>query len=182
MKEAEIWGVAETSEGNVVFIKPLDSEYSVPIFIGQLEAQSILIGFGGIVTPRPLTADLILGLAREAEFALDRVEIRDLRDNTFYARLVFSRPRGEEILMDSRPSDALALAVRCKCPLYIAEKVVKEAGVPADDLTGASKTDREAQKAVLKAELEEAVAAENYERAAELRDALILLDNSGENA
>ncbi|MDR2551684.1 MAG: bifunctional nuclease family protein [Treponema sp.] len=192
MQEAEIWGIAETGDGNIVFIKPLNSEYAVPIFIGRLEAQAILIGFGGAAVPRPLTADLFLSLTREAQCSLVRVEICDLKDNTFHARLVFSRTPGKnqeivreetafargDFVLDARPSDALALAVRCKCPLYVAEPVVKEAGIPAEELIHPG-VDRELQKELLQAELGEAVAVENYEKAAEIRDMLYRMEAAG---
>jgi bifunctional DNase/RNase len=173
--KAEIWGIAEAGEGYTVFIKPLESEQAVPIFIGQLEAQAILAGFEGIAIPRPLTADLFLRLAQKTECTLIRVEISELTDNTFFSRMVFSGPQGEFVL-DARPSDALALAVRCKCPLYIAEKVVAQAGIPVDILDEATEPGRELRKEILRSELDQAVAEENYEKAAEIRDLLNLLD------
>ncbi|MDR2313864.1 MAG: bifunctional nuclease family protein [Spirochaetaceae bacterium] len=181
MLEGEIWGVAETGDGYMVFIRPLDSAFAVPIFIGQLEAQAILIGFGKISISRPLTADLLLNLAQQAKFELSRTEITELKDNTFFARLVFNSPGGE-VILDARPSDALALAVRCKCPFFIAGEVVEEAGVLTDDLTGPAQEDQEIQRELLKTELDEAVAAENYERAAEIRDMLKLLKKTDENS
>ncbi|MDR2718640.1 MAG: bifunctional nuclease family protein [Treponema sp.] len=176
MLEAEIWGIAETGEGYVVLIKPLESEFSVPVFIGQAEAQAILIGFGGVTISRPLTVDLLHSLAKTADLKLDCVEITELKDNTFYGQMVFSRPTGGRLTLDSRPSDALAMAVRCKCPIYIAEKVVNEVGIPADDLASPLQADQETQKRLLKAELDEVIAMENYERAAEIRDMLNLLE------
>ena len=185
MLEAEIWGIAETGDGYMIFIKPLKSEYSVPIFIGQLEAQAILIGFGGISISRPLTADLLQNLIKEADLVLLRAEICELKDNTFFGRLVLEKPFGGELILDSRPSDALALAVRCKSPIYIAEKIVQEAGIhietldslviqPTENSAGPEPME-EAKKHRLRSELDEAVAAENYERAAEIRDMLNLL-------
>jgi bifunctional DNase/RNase len=176
--EAEIWGIAEAEDGYMVFIKPLKSEYSVPIFIGQLEAQAILIGFGGISISRPLTADLLNNLIKEADFTLLRTEISDLKDNTFFGSLVIKKPSGAEMVLDSRPSDALALAVRCKSPIYISERVVKEAGIPIENMTDMVRTDQETKRRLLRAELDEVVATENYERAAEIRDMLNLLEKT----
>ncbi|MDR1144034.1 MAG: bifunctional nuclease family protein [Spirochaetaceae bacterium] len=173
--KAEIWGIAEAGEGYTVFIKPLESEQTVPIFIGLPEAQAILAGFEETARPRPLTADLFLRLAQKAECTLIRVEISELTGDTFFSRMVFSGPRGEFVL-DARPSDALALAVRCKCPLDIAEKVVAEAGIPADTLDEATEPGRELRKEILRSELDQAVTEENYEKAAEIRDILNLLD------
>jgi bifunctional DNase/RNase len=177
MLEAEIWGIAETTDGYVVLIKPLESEFSVPIFIGQMEAQAILVGFGGINTSRPLTADLLHKLIIAADFKLTCIEITELKDNTFFGQMVFSKPSGGRLTLDSRPSDALALAVRCKCPIYIAEKIVAEAGILAEDVIGPVHADQETQRRLLKAELDEVIAQENYERAAEIRDMLNLFEN-----
>ncbi|MDR0448558.1 MAG: bifunctional nuclease family protein [Treponema sp.] len=176
MLKAEIWGIAETGDGYMIFVKPLKSEYSVPIFIGKLEAQAILIGFGGITISRPLTADLLHNLIKETDYVLLRAEICDLKDNTFFGKLVLKNSSGIELALDSRPSDALALAIRCKSPIYINERVVKEAGILIEDLENPAGTDQETKKRLLKAELEEAVATENYERAAEIRDTLNLLE------
>ncbi|GHV84397.1 hypothetical protein AGMMS50230_00050 [Spirochaetia bacterium] len=173
--EAEIWGIAEAGDGYMVFVKPRESEFSVPIFIGQLEAQAILIGFGGINIPRPLTPDLFHSLIKDAGYELRRAEINELRDNTFFGALVFTKPGGGELVLDSRPSDAMAMALRCQSPLFIAAEVVEEAGILAEDLDGPIQPDTETQKSLLQMELDEAVAAENYEKAAEIRDRLNLL-------
>ena len=184
--KAEIWTVARTEQGNAVLVRPIGADVAVPIFIGQLETQSILIGFGGVPMPRPLTHDLILALFRQFGAELLRIEIHDLRDGTFYARLVLGQ-EGEELTIDSRPSDAIALAVRKKCPVYIAETVVDAAGIAieliadteaslagegAPDGTKASGDER----ATLQIELEKAVASEEYEHAAAIRDMLKTLE------
>jgi len=177
MLEAEIWGIAETGDGYVVLIKPLELELSVPIFIGKAEAQAILIGYGRVTVSRPLTVDLLHKLVLTTDYKLDCVEITELKDNTFYGQMVFTKPAGGRLTLDSRPSDALALAVRFKCPIYIAEKVVDEVGILAEDIIGPAQADQETQKRLLKAELEDVIAMENYERAAEIRDMLNLFEN-----
>ncbi|HUW69430.1 MAG TPA: bifunctional nuclease family protein [bacterium] len=128
---ADVWTVAQTEQGNVVLIRPKESDLVVPIFIGQLETQSILIGLGKVDMPRPLTHDLLLAVLRDLGAELLRVEIRDLRDRTFYANLIIKSPLGEAVI-DARPSDAIALAIRTKAEVYIAEDVVEAAGVPVD--------------------------------------------------
>jgi len=200
--EAEIWTVAQTDQGNVVLVRPKGSEIAVPIFIGQLETQSILIGMGGVEVPRPLTHDLLLNLLNALGVLISRVEIHDLREGTFYARLVLVF-QSREIVVDSRPSDAIGLAVRSLCPVFIAESVVEEAGISVNLVTGmrggeaeatlfneqrsdAASESSEGQKPAaapmpmsndervksLRAELEEAIAEEDYERAAVIRDKL----------
>jgi bifunctional DNase/RNase len=186
MLEAEIWGIAKSGEGSVVFLRPLGSEYSVPIFIGPLEAHSILMGYGGVVVPRPLTVDLLLNVTRSAGLVLLQVEINELKDSTFFSRLIFSSSEEKDgaytaqnpLVVDARPSDAFALAVRCKCPIYVAQKVVNQAGILSEDIeNGDSGEQTTAEyRESLKVQLEEAVAAEEYEKAAEIRDKLILLD------
>ncbi|MDR1319074.1 MAG: bifunctional nuclease family protein, partial [Treponema sp.] len=113
MLSAEIWSIAQTSQGSAVLLRPRGLNIAVPIFIGQLEIQSILIGREGINLPRPLTHDLILKLFQRMSLNIDKVEVHELRDNTFHARLVVSGREFTEdkpLLIDSRPSDAFALA------------------------------------------------------------------------
>jgi hypothetical protein len=213
--EADIWTIAQTDQGNVVLVRPKGSDLAVPIIIGQLETQSILIGMGGVEVPRPLTHDLAVSLLKALSATLLRIEINDLQEGTFYARLVL-RQAGEEIVVDARPSDAIGIAVRSGCPVFISEAVVDEAGIsvnlvteaghaegsgtaaagggtadgtageaPAEDESPPNgelshfrpgrKVRSEAQDEELrrlKEELEEAIAVENYERAAFLRDRL----------
>lgn len=202
---ADVWTVAQTEQGNVVLIRPKESDLVVPIFIGQLETQSILIGLGKVEMPRPLTHDLMLSMLRDLGAELLRVEIRDLRDRTFYANLIIRAQVGE-VIIDARPSDAIALAIRTKAEVYIAEDVVEAAGVPVDMIresvvsdeepaddsaaygvappatpgtaAGTSQADSAGSteggrlKERLKVELEAAVAREDYELAAHIRDQL----------
>jgi bifunctional DNase/RNase len=207
MVEAEIWTIAQTEQGNAVLIRPLGSDISVPVFIGQFEAQSILIGYGEVVIPRPLTHDLLLNLIHRLGLELVRVELYDLRDSTFYARLILSGKGfsgNRSLVLDSRPSDAFALVVRSKCPVFISQKVVEEAGIPVNFIINAANEGEgnqippvfnmgdivppkpdfsraAARRNALQAELEQAVIAEEYERAAEIRDMLILLDKDTED-
>jgi bifunctional DNase/RNase len=198
MVEAEIWTIAQTEQGNAVLIRPIGSDLSVPVFIGQFEAQSILIGYGDVVIPRPLTHDLILNLIHRVGLELIRVELYDLRDSTFYARLILSGKGfsgNRALVIDSRPSDAFALVVRSKCPVFISQKLVEQAGIPVEFIINAAHEGSEiapvskrgdpapnfsraaARRNALQVELEQAVIAEEYERAAEIRDILALLDN-----
>ncbi|AEF83590.1 conserved hypothetical protein [Treponema primitia ZAS-2] len=190
MLEAEIWTIARIDEGTAAVLHPLGTEIAVPIFIGQNEAQAILLGFGEVATSRPLIQDLLLDLAKTQGLTLIRAEINEIRDGVFFARLVFSSQDEEEkpLILDSRPSDALALAVRCKCSVFIARKVVDQAGLPVefflDALGGTISADTieiagegiAAHRTALRMELDQAVAEEEYERAAEIRDALAILD------
>ncbi|ADN00995.1 bifunctional nuclease family protein [Spirochaeta thermophila] len=178
--EAEVWTVARTEGGNAVLVRPKGSEKVVPIFIGQLEAQSILIGLGNVPMPRPLTHDLILNLFRELGVELLKVEICDLREATFYARLVLSH-EGKTLVIDSRPSDALALAVRMHCPVYVADFVVQETAISVQ-IVGEEEEQapdpRQLEVSRLEEELKKAIENERYEEAARIRDRLRELRNS----
>jgi uncharacterized protein len=140
--EAEIWSVARTNQGNAVLIRPIGADVAVPIFIGPLETQSIVIGLGGVQVPRPLTHDLAVNLIAACGRKVTRVEISDLKEGTFYGRIVLDSASGEEAI-DSRPSDALAIAVRVKCRVFIAEHVVEEAGVPVELMAPKGEADSE---------------------------------------
>lgn len=180
--EAEIWTVAHTEQGNAVLVKPIGSELAVPIFIGQLEAHSILIGLGGVPMPRPLTHDLFISLMEKMNIILEKIEITELKEGTFYSRLLL-RQGAKKLIIDSRPSDALGLAVRVKCPIFIAEPIISEAGVSVklvseEETKEKGPNPRELEIARLKSELEKVLEAENYEEAARLRDRLRELEHN----
>jgi bifunctional DNase/RNase len=192
MHICEIWSIAETNQGNAVLLRPRDMEIAVPIFIGTLEMQSILIGKEGVCLPRPLSHDLFLNMLGCVNLSIDKVEIHELKDNTFHARLIITGgefTHENPLILDSRPSDAFALAVRRHCPIYIASTVIERAGIPLDffidafERSGEENTgeDESAGKhQTLFEQLERAVAEEEYERAAEIRDLLKMMnDESG---
>ncbi len=185
--EAEIWTVAQTDQGNVVLVRPKGSELAVPIFIGPLETQSILIGMGGVEVPRPLSHDLVLSVATSLRAEVTRIEINDLREGTFYARILL-RADDRDITVDARPSDAIGIAVRVRCPVFISESVIEEAGISVNLVAGLqvgdtisptpTPTSRTDEILRLRAELEAVVAAEDYERAAFIRDKLRELEGN----
>ena len=172
--EAEIWTVARTDIGNAVLVKPLGSERAVAILIGQLEAQSILIGLGIVPMPRPLTHDLFISMMDKINVSVERVEITDLKDGTFYARMLMKQGM-KKLSIDSRPSDALGIAARIRCPLYISEAIVDEAGVAINLITEEETEqtppdEKEMERTRLEEELQKAIDDENYEEAARIRD------------
>lgn len=174
--EAEIWTVARTDKGNAVLVKPIGSERAVPIFIGQLEAQSILIGLGNVPMPRPLSHDLFVTMLEKLNSTIDRVDITELKEGTFYARIVLKQGL-KKIVVDSRPSDALGITARIHCPLFISQSIVEEAGIAINLITDddSSEDAEEAEHTELtrlEAELQRAVDDENYEEAARIRDKL----------
>ena len=185
MLHAEIWAIAQTREGSAVLLRPRHKNIAVPIFVGQFEVQSILIAREGMILPRPLTHDLLLKLIDSQNLVLERVEIHDLKDNTFHARLVLSggtHASDKPLVLDSRPSDAFGLATRRKCPILVSARIVNETGIPldlfVDSLDGNKAFSKggisplEEERLRLLEQLDEAVEHEDYEQAAEIRDIL----------
>jgi bifunctional DNase/RNase len=163
----------------VVLLKSSLDNRALPITVGQFEAQAIAIKLNNLPVPRPLTHDLFKSVLEELKCALVRVEVCDLKDRVFYARLILERD-GRTLSVDSRPSDAVALAVRFSTPVFIDEEVLSEAGVEFDGVTakeagGAGEGEGEQESTgspveILQKELARAVEDERYEEAAKLRD------------
>lgn len=124
-----------SSEQPVLLLAPLDDVGGVqgghrilPIWIGHMEATAILLALQGVEPPRPLTHDLLKSAIEATGTDVERVEVTKLEEGTFYAALVLRR--GErEVRVDARPSDSIALAVRCGCPILVADEVFAEAAV-----------------------------------------------------
>lgn len=153
----------------------------LPIIIGGFEAQSIAIALEKMVNPpRPLTHDLFKNIADSLEIRVEEVIIHDIKDGVFFSNLICFQG-GKQLVVDSRPSDAVALAIRFSCPIYTTEEVLDKAGLileKEDDKSTihiAPKTTEPKEKpsatlAELEKQLEEAVKNEDYEKAAALRD------------
>jgi len=112
----------------IVLLKTNDDNRFLPIWIGHPEAAAILMKLQGADTPRPMTHDLIVDILDQVETKCERISITELRDNTFYATITLS-VAGTEVEIDSRPSDALALAVRVSAPIFVAEDVIEESSI-----------------------------------------------------
>jgi bifunctional DNase/RNase len=135
MKQVTVAAVGMEAESGtpLVVLREADEPHRLlPIFIGAPEAAAIALGVTGQDTPRPMTHDLMAALVDTLDGHLDAVEVTDLRDGAFVANLMLRGPVGERRL-DTRPSDAIALAVRLGAPLYVADEVLDEAGsVPVE--------------------------------------------------
>ena len=113
----------------VVLLREQTGERVLPIYIGPEEAKAIALALEGVATPRPMTHDLLRDTLLSLGAALTRVTVTELRDRTFYAELEL-RQDGRTVRVSSRPSDAIALAVRVDAPIYAAEEVLDEAAAP----------------------------------------------------
>jgi hypothetical protein len=167
--------------GFVMLLHGPDDPRTLRVFIGAAEAQAIMIFLSKTSVPRPLTHDLMKNFLDLMECRLIRVEIHRLVDNTFYGRLLLEH-NGLELEVDSRPSDAVALAQRCGAPIGVARAVMDQAGVIMEEKKSkktsvdSNATDRPADKPPLSPledanqQLERAIREERYEDAAHLRD------------
>ena len=108
----------------IVILKDTDGNSVLPIWVGVYEANAIALEIEKVSTPRPMTHDLIKNLLMGLHTSVRKVVVNDLRDDTFYA-LIWLEQDGQSISIDSRPSDALALALRLDCPIYVEEEVLK---------------------------------------------------------
>jgi bifunctional DNase/RNase len=125
-----IYGVSFDMVGKqpIVLLKTLDGNKFLPIWIGHPEAAAILMKLQGASTPRPMTHDLVTDILTELNARVSRIAVTELRENTFYA-VITLQVNGSELEIDSRPSDALALAVRTSAPIFVADKVIDDSAI-----------------------------------------------------
>ncbi len=178
-----------TGGAYAIVLKEIEGVRRLPIIIGSFEAQAIALEIEGIKPPRPLTHDLLKQVIDNLGGTVVEVVVSELRENTFYAKIILEIS-GLTNEIDARPSDAIALAVRTQSPIYVAETVLESAGfVPSEEnereLTRQSETvdeavlkSKEARIAALQNKLREALEAEDYERAAKIRDDIKRLTSS----
>jgi uncharacterized protein len=127
VQEMSIYGVSFDVVGKqpIVLLKTVGGNKFLPIWIGHAEAAAILMKLQGNETPRPMTHDLMTQILGELSAEVTRITVTELRENTFYARITL-RAQAAELEIDSRPSDALALAVRSDAPIFAADSVIEE--------------------------------------------------------
>jgi hypothetical protein len=117
--------ISEMQEQQIIVLKEVDGERKFPIVIGSNEALAIDRRLKGILHPRPLTHDLLASVVEQLGGTIERIEINNLQDHTFFAR-IHIRQNGQVFKVDSRPSDAIALGVATMVPIYVAEHVLDE--------------------------------------------------------
>lgn len=165
-----------------------DGGRRLPIIIGTFEAQAIALELERIKPPRPMTHDLMRSVIQGFGSHVKSVYINDLRDGTFFAQVILDLD-GQELDLDSRPSDAIALAIRFDAPIFVASSILDEAGILSDPqiledppkpesaalLEAEPTAGVDSRIAVLEKQLANAIASEDYERAARLRDEITRL-------
>lgn len=177
-----------------LLLKEVDGTRRLPIVIGEPEAQAIANELEGVRPQRPMTHDLLRNVIEVLGASVKEVVIAELREGTFYAKIVFEY---SDLEVDARPSDAIALAVRCNAPLYIDEAIMDEVALRAEDVqevdddetredtdpsAQSTPVEREApsqpltERQRLEQELDQAIKVEDYEAAARIRDELQQLD------
>jgi len=127
MIEMEVEGITLDSKSNmpIVILKSKNKKMTLPIWIGFFEASAIALELQEVTTPRPLTHDLLRTVIRKLNAEVVGIRIDDLKNNTFYAKIMVKN-KEEEINIDSRPSDAIALALRTNSPIFVAEHIITD--------------------------------------------------------
>jgi len=110
----------------IVVLEDIEKQRMLPIWIGVFEANAIALKIENISTPRPMTHDLLKNFLNKLHISVEKVVVNDVRDNTFYA-LIHCRYNNKRLIIDSRPSDAIALALRTDAPIFVEEEVVRKA-------------------------------------------------------
>lgn len=176
--------VSQTQSGAYALVlAEEDGDHRIPIIIGPVEAQAIAIQLEGLKPPRPLTHDLVKNIALAFDITLLEVTIHKLEEGIFYSELLCEM-NGREVRIDSRTSDAIALALRFRCPIFTTEDILHKAGIvlemneensprqePADEApTPGHSSYSKYTLADLQHELDEAIRNEDYEKASLIRD------------
>ena len=126
-----------TTNMPIIMLKDVGSDAVIPIWVGIFEANAIASEIEKVTAPRPMTHDLTRNLMRHLSVQLEKVVITDIKDDTFYAAL-WIKQNDEPMILDSRPSDAIALALRADCPIYVSEQVMQNAKLNPASMADAS--------------------------------------------
>ena len=176
------------SKGYAVLLQEKDSNRSLPIIVGSNEAQAIALYLEGVDMPRPMTHDLLINVLDLLESDIKQVAIARMKNGTFFAEIEVSNSQVGDIMIDSRPSDAIAVALRTMTPIYVSDEVMERAGidnfstgseiaetVSSDELLKETVDEGSAIENLAEA-LEKAISEEEYEVAARLRDRIKQLE------
>lgn len=144
MIEMKVMGIAlDTRTGSpIVVLHDKDNRRALPIWIGSAEASAIIRKIENLSVARPMTHDLIINVIEKTGYTLEKIEINDVEKETYYAKLYLKNDKNEYIEIDSRPSDAIAIAIRVDAPIYVAPTVLSNGSVSTDS----AKDEEEAQE------------------------------------
>jgi bifunctional DNase/RNase len=133
MIEMKVAGIAldAVSRSPIILLKDASDRRALPIYISQEQAKAIINALEKQTPPRPFTHDLIVNIFDSCDIKVDRITIDSLQDNTFYASIVIDH-NGQLKEIDARPSDAIAVAIRTKAPIWVIEEVIADASIPVD--------------------------------------------------
>lgn len=162
-------GMSPYNQGFVALL--MDDTYNqwLPIYIGSFEAQAIAMELDDVDPPRPMTHDLMADMIQELNAEIDHIVVNELKDSTYYADIVLMKEdQDEEIILDARPSDSIALGLRLDADIYVEEEVMEEASIPAKPEEAESEEGKKLK--ILQHRLQRAVESEEFEEAAEIRD------------
>ena len=180
------------SKGYAVLLQEKDSSRSLPIIVGSSEAQAIALYLEGVDMPRPMTHDLLINILEILETEINQVTIARMKDGTFFAEIEVSNSQIGEIVIDSRPSDAIAVALRTSTSIYVSDEVMNRASIDnlsagsevAEPISSDELTKEASEETVLEnlnEALEKAISEEEYEIAARLRDRIKQLVKKSES-
>lgn len=182
MIRVKVINISLSHLGFVVILGDDPKGKTLPIFIGAPEAQAIAVILNGVQTPRPMTHDLTANILRSMGCQVAKVVISDLLDNTFYARVFFEfmENPSQNFDIDARPSDAIAMALRFDAQIFVAKKIMDEAGVvpeASEEVPARKEQEEPTQIEALQKRLQHAIKEERYEQAAKIRDEINDLQN-----
>lgn len=169
LKIHDMSSTLQPADAYALVLEEVDGNRKLPIIIGALEAQSIKVVMLGYAVPRPLTHDLFVRLTGQLEAPLRKVLIYKVKDGVYYSYLFFDH-HGEVLKIDSRTSDAVALALRYKCPIYTTAEIMENEHLHEEREGAFSVSANMVDLPALKEALAKAIQVENYEQASRLRD------------
>ncbi len=178
------------SKGYAVLLEEKESGRSLPIIVGSNEAQAIALYLEGVDMPRPMTHDLLINLLDSLNSEVKSISISKMKNGTFFAEIKIYNSQINNIVIDSRPSDAIAIALRTMTPIYISDEIMERAGmdiyeeklnktvdhVESDSINKLKKNTIELSLKKLNKALEKAILEEEYESAAQIRDRIKSLE------
>ncbi len=167
------------SRSYAVILKEITGKKCLPVIVGSFEAQSIALAIEVVDTPRPLTHDLICDVITGIDGSLKTVRVSHLKEGVFFAQLELESDDFGSRVIDARPSDAIAVALRMNTPILVAPKVIEEAGVDEETLKEDTPIEKKPDLSlkILKEKLRDAIEEEKYEIAAKLRDKISELES-----